>query len=798
LIKRYKIFTIIAFLSFSNLGLTQLVTSTAQSPVQLVENVLVGGGVNISNVTYTGHEDAIGSFNGANTNLGLSSGIIMTTGTVLNTGTGGIFGGQEGPHGPNNTGSAGTNNGEPGYAPLAAISGPNEESYNAAILEFDFEPQSDSIRFRYVFGSEEYPEFVDDVNDVFAFFISGPGFGGEVNMALIPGTNQPITINTVNANVNTAYFIDNGDGSEAPQNGGDNYIQYDGFTVVLEASAQVQCGETYHLKIAISDIQDGAYDSGIFLEANSLDSQAPIEVTSSSTFNLPENKIAEGCEEGTVTITRNSGGVNGALVLPITVSGTATEGVDYGNIPSSVTFAPGQTSISFSFDIYGDGLVEGDETVKIEFDYPDPCGNSNLISADFKIIDVDPLVVTIPEQTVNCAGDEAVLTGVITGGIDQYSYTWSTGDNTQSITVSPEVTTDYTLSVVDLCVTTPVEGVGTVNVPVYPPATIVVTDDVIVLCPNTPQTLNAEASGGQGNFTYEWLNNGEVIAASSAVTVSPLETATYTVRVTDGCGTKSEENVLFTVTTPLLTIQMKEDQIVCPGGTANIWVKASGGLGDFTYYWYDNGSTDSIRTVQPPISTLYTVAVEDGCHTYFIDGETKVTIVRPYASFNVISSDPVEGEDVLFQNNSDAAVSWEWDFSNGETSVRYEPSTSYDTWGWQKVTLVATNEIGCKDTLYRMIYIKPEFYFYAPNAFTPDVDAINKTYAVSVTGAKEMEFYIYTRWGELIYQTTDIYFNWDGSYKGSTVQDGVLVYRAKVTDLENVVHELFGTITVLK
>ncbi len=172
--------------------------------------------------------------------------------------------------------------------------------------------------------------------------------------------------------------------------------------------------------------------------------------------------------------------------------------------------------------------------------------------------------------------------------------------------------------------------------------------------------------------------------------------------------------------------------------------------------------------------------------------------MRPYASFNVISSDPVEGEEVLFQNNSDAAVSWEWDFSNGETSVRYEPSTSYDTWGWQKVTLVATNEIGCTDTLYRMIYIKPEFYFYAPNAFTPDVDAINKTYSVSVTGAKEMEFYIYTRWGELIYQTTDIYFNWDGSYKGSIVQDGVLVYRAKVTDLENVVHELFGTITVLK
>ena len=112
--------------------------------------------------------------------------------------------------------------------------------------------------------------------------------------------------------------------------------------------------------------------------------------------------------------------------------------------------------------------------------------------------------------------------------------------------------------------------------------------------------------------------------------------------------------------------------------------------------------------------------------------------------------------------------------------------------------MVAINEIGCTDTIVRTIYIKPEFYFYAPNAFTPDGDVFNNSYAVSAIGVKEFDFMIFNRWGELIYQTSDIYFEWDGSYKGKMVPDEALVYRTKVTDLEGFVHEYFGTITILK
>ena len=785
-------------LGFTYSSNSQLVTSTSLTPIQLVEDVLVGGGVVVSNVTYTGDTDAIGSFNGVSTNLGLGSGIVLTTGTVLNTASGGLFGGQEGPHGPNDTGSAGTDNGAAGYQPLTDIAA--EDTHNAAVLEFDFVPQSDTVRFKYVFGSEEYPEFVDaGFNDVFAFFISGPGFGGTFNMATIPGTGgTPVTIDNVNDNVNSAYYINNGDGGDAPQNGSDSYIQYDGFTVVIEAVAKVQCGETYHLKLAIADVGDGAYDSGIFLEANSLASYGPLEVVASTTLGLPNNMVAEGCESGSITLTRNIATAGDALTVPIIISGTATEGVDYDNIPASVTFAPGQTTATFSFNIIQDVLVEGNESIIIEFNHPDPCGNDNFISVNLMIFDVDPLIITIPEQTVHCAGDEATLVANITGGVSIYEYSWDTGGSTEEITISPNQTTNYTLTVTDLCIDNPEQAIGTVVVPIYPALNLITTNDTSVLCPNTPVLLASEPTGGEGTYSYAWTNIETAMGNSAVQNVSPLESTFYTVTITDGCGETISETIEFTVITPLLTLTMSPDQLVCPGDSAVIWTEADGGLGDFTYYWNHSAQTDASVIVKPQNSTIYIVSVEDGCHTYSVEGQTTVNIIRPHASFNVLTNEPMEGLPVSFQNTSDGSVAWEWYFSNHDFSTMHSPNTTYADWGWYDVELVAINEIGCKDTLNRTIFIKPEFYFYAPNAFTPDGDTFNNTYSISVIGAKKFDFMIFNRWGDLVYQTSDIYFEWDGSYKGKMVPDEALVYRTKVTDLEGFVHEYYGTITILK
>ena len=132
------------------------------------------------------------------------------------------------------------------------------------------------MNFRYLFGSEEYPEWSPSTfNDAFGFFLWGPGITGPyvlagypngANIATIPG-GTPVTINNVCPTVNPTFYVNNMAGAAY-----DSTIQYDGTTVLLTAAASVQCNQTYHIKLAISNVSDQAYDSGVFLEANSFSS----------------------------------------------------------------------------------------------------------------------------------------------------------------------------------------------------------------------------------------------------------------------------------------------------------------------------------------------------------------------------------------------------------------------------------------------------------------------------------------------------------------------------------------------
>ncbi|MFD1553834.1 choice-of-anchor L domain-containing protein [Putridiphycobacter roseus] len=777
---------------------SQLTTTTGLTPVQLVQNVLVGNGVTVTNVSYTGDLKAIGSFNGTGSNLGLASGIVMTTGTVLpNTG---LLGGQQGPHGPNTNGSAGVDNNTAGNTQLTNIAG--QTTFNASILEFDFVPNSDSIKFKYVFGSEEYPEFVNaGFNDVFAFFISGPGFGGNYNMATIPGTaGTPVTIDNVNANSNSSYFVDNGDGTSAPQNNSSYYIQYDGFTVVIEAKAKVQCGETYHLKMAIADVGDGAYDSGIFLEANSLKSILPVEISSTLSKNIFNNNtsMAESCESATISITRDASQASQTLSIPLSTGGTAIEGVDYSSVPTSINFNPGQTVVTFNLDVFQDNLLEGDETLKLILDQPDPCGNSNLITLNLLIKEIAPITVSLNDESILCPGDAITLAPTVTGGAQPYFFNWDNGQVSQSISDNPLQTTNYILTLTDDCNADTVTKSVQVFVPTYAPLQVSTFGDTAVLCPRTPVTLLSFTEGGAGSNNYVWSANNQNIGIEEQKLVAPFETINYQIKVTDICNNTDSAILELKVLTTVLKIVPGEDQVICKGEEVEIEVAAFGGLGDFTYYWPHSGETTNKVMVNPLQSKKYYVRVADGCGTYEITGTIEVGISNPNASFNVLSTEPMEGLPTYFKNNSTGAVSYFWDLGNGETSFEYAPNATYSPWGNYQVVLVAASEAGCLDTFARQIYIKPEFYFYAPNVFTPDNDRFNKVYKVSLIGSTAFHFVLYNRWGEIVFESFDPDFSWDGRYAGELVKDDTYVYRCFITDLEGkkTIHD--GFVTVLK
>ncbi len=193
--------------------------------------------------------NAVGVFVDSSATIGLSSGLLLTTGSAYLA------------QGPNNSGSVSNANNLPGDS-LAGTLIPGYTTYDATILEFDFVPLADSLlAFEFVFASEEYPEYANSsFNDVFGFFLSGPGINGYENIAKLPGTNIPISINTVNLNTNSQYYIDNTNGT---------VLQYDAYTTVFQIVQPVIPLETYHYKIVIADAGDQVYDSGVFLAAES-------------------------------------------------------------------------------------------------------------------------------------------------------------------------------------------------------------------------------------------------------------------------------------------------------------------------------------------------------------------------------------------------------------------------------------------------------------------------------------------------------------------------------------------------
>jgi len=238
----------------------QLKVDTIHTPQYLVQQVLLSNCIQVSNITYTGATGAIGYFDGTHSNIGLANGVLMTTGNV------------EIAVGHNDTLSRGVNNNQAGDSALSVIAG--DSTFDACILQFDFIPFSDTVSFDFAFGSQEYPKYTCSTNnDVFAFLISGPGITGTKNIALVPGTTTPISINTLNGNctsqslygggccnTNSSYYIDNYFGTT---------VGYGGFTTVIKAISDVVCGKSYHIKIAIADGHDHFFDSGVFLGGHS-------------------------------------------------------------------------------------------------------------------------------------------------------------------------------------------------------------------------------------------------------------------------------------------------------------------------------------------------------------------------------------------------------------------------------------------------------------------------------------------------------------------------------------------------
>ena len=789
-----KYIFIFLLLISSTISFAQLTTNIGINPQALVQNTLIGPGVTVSNITFNGSPSSIGSFTGTGTNLGIANGIIITTGTVIDNGNG--------PHGPNNQAGAGQTNGGAGSTLLSGIIG-GEQTFDAAILEFDFIPYSDTVRFKYVFGSDEYPEFAppnnSSYNDVFGFFIAGPGITGLQNIARLPNNGSIVSINNVNEITNPTFFNFNGDGTTSPYNSSPFYIQYDGFTDVLEAVSSVQCGETYHLILALADVGDGQWDSGIFLEANSLTSKTPVDLDytiSQSLFSNPD-WIAEGCVNATVTLSRQTN-LSTQLTIPIQITGTATNGLDFSGVPASIVFDPGQSSVSFTLTALYDNLTEGLETISLVFPLVDPCGNITPLILDLFIQDIPPLTVQINATTINCPGENVVLSTSISGGLAPFSYLWNTGAQTPTINFTPSVSASYSVEVSGICSNQPSSANIMVTVPVFQPLTISVNNDITEICPYIPVLLDITPTGGSGIYSFEWLENTTQISSLDTVTVRPSLSTSFVATVTDNCGSVASETVIYTISSPPLIVTTSPAIEICPGDSAFISATASGGYGSYYYVWPHNNTSVNSLWVYPSVTTNYVVNVSDECQTFSVPAIATVIVIEPNANFEISSNTLMIGLPIAFQNTSTNASFYSWSFGEGTTSSMVNPIITYFIDSTYYVTLIVTDNKGCTDTITKPITIKEELYIYLPNTFTPDDDEHNCYFYGSFIGLKSLEISIYNRWGELIFEAADLNFEWDGKYGNTDVQSGAYSWRINYVTIKGQSETISGHVNVIR
>lgn len=233
------LFSATLFTSQAQLSVTDSLTNTQ------IANLLQGTGLTISNLVVNCDPAAMGQFSGTS-EMSITQGLVLTTGIA------------DSVAGPASLFAIGYTN-TPGDADLDGFVTPYT-TMDACVLEFDCVPVGDTLLFNFSFGSEEYPEFVgSSFNDVFAILLSGPGITGMINTAELP-SGVPASINNVNMLTNASYFYDN-------EAGAGQYVSYDGFTTNLTSFAEVTPGGLYHFKVAIADVGDAAFDSGVFLEA---------------------------------------------------------------------------------------------------------------------------------------------------------------------------------------------------------------------------------------------------------------------------------------------------------------------------------------------------------------------------------------------------------------------------------------------------------------------------------------------------------------------------------------------------
>lgn len=314
----------------------------------------------------------------------------------------------------------------------------------------------------------------------------------------------------------------------------------------------------------------------------------------------------------------------------------------------------------------------------------------------------------------------------------------------------------------------------------------------------------ASPSGGVAPYTFQWFDGTGTSIGTNSNQLNNLCSGDYGVQITDANGCTPALSAASLIEPANIAFQsIVTTDAGCLLEQCDGSVQASA-IGATKYSL--NGVINNTGDFQSLCAGNYTLLAGNSAGCEVTESVAIVPGEGPYANFTASSSEMALPEnDLITFNTSVNATSYEWtiqgsnfDYSSAQYDLNVELPFAD---GNYEVCLIASNQTTCKDTLCRFVNVRDEFTIWVPNAFTPDGDEYNNTFdpIISNVDGQAYDFFIFDRWGQLVFESHDLNQGWDGTFNGEFTPAGIYVWKIRLKSIQNDEYrEYTGQLTMLK
>ena len=485
------------------------------------------------------------------------------------------------------------------------------------------------------------------------------------------------------------------------------------------------------------------------------------------------NKTAVNCK----------GNNSGSITVMIT-SGSALYTYDWGSGAPIVTSAQSNTASN---------LLAGNHSVTIT--------DNNGCTVDTALTITEPASVftsTVTSTSATCAVGGSATVSVSGGNVGNYFYTWSNGassiTNNQTSQISNLTAQIYSVTISDSKGCT-ITSSATINAPAGAPTIQLNTKTDVTCNGKSDGSASVTITGTGTTYTYTWSSGASLITNNQTSQISNLISQVYSLTVTDnnGCSVTTTANI----TQPSsLSLSLAPTNTTCGNNNGQITAIPTGGNGAYTYLWSTNGTSSQISSLT---SQSYSVTITDSKSCTTTSSTTINSTVLPTAVATASATTITTGSSTDLSATGGTSFMW---IQDGSLSCSVCQNPTVNPTSTTTYTVIVTDANSCKDTAFVTIKVeslKPCDIPYLPTAFSPNNDGQNDVLYLRGNTLSKIEWSVFDRWGNKVFETNDASGGWDGKFNSEQMDSGVYVYMMKVSCLFNEKQvSMDGNVTLLR